>query len=365
MKEKNLVKLQGLQIGRGLAALAVVIFHAKLILIRFPENSYIKLPFFYSHGDIGVPFFFVISGFIICYVIDKKSFVLSIFLIKRFFRLWPTYFFCTTLYVAIYLVHRNLPAVDVGYGFKYIITSILLLPLPVLPALQPGWSLEHEVLFYLFASVVAVFFGVRGVFYGLIAAVLVSIFFRLILPEMSGVAMQWDYHLLAPINLCFLFGVGLYLFWRSRSDIVSGSASQHWVLLLGVILILAAPYIVEKIPFSLNHSGANRDLRLGFIRFAIESTASVILLYGLLGINSQSFFAKLFTALGDRSYSLYLSHFMLIPIFQYVHREIIHWPQGFAEPLCILFVVLAILLAYLVYWSVERPSSLYGVRLAN
>lgn len=124
MQQSNTAKLSGLQIGRGLAALAVVFFHAKMILIRFPEDSYILLPYLYSHGDIGVPFFFVISGFIIAYVIERPSHSTAGFLIKRAFRLWPLYAFCTVLYVAIYLVHRSLPAEQLGYGAGYILQSL-------------------------------------------------------------------------------------------------------------------------------------------------------------------------------------------------------------------------------------------------
>lgn len=356
-------KLLGLQIGRALAALAVVFYHAKLILNRFPEESYLKLPFFYDHGGIGVPFFFVISGFIICYVIDKDSHSSLGFFIKRVFRLWPTYIVCTVFYVAIYLLHRNLPGAEIGYTVPYVIKSLLIFPQAALPALHPGWSLEHEVLFYLLAMLVAMRFGVRALFYTLLSLVALSFMLRVVLPAMTGFSMPWDYHVFAIANLCFLFGAALYLFWKSRRD----SSQQNplpWIV-LGTCLVIIAPYLTEQLPELLESGRANKGQSRGFLEFFIEGGASSVLLYGLLMLNGTGMVSRCLISIGDRSYSLYLCHFMFIPIFQNIHRDYIKWPQQYAEILCVAFVLLSVAASYLLYWCVERPSSLYGRDLAN
>lgn len=357
-------KLEGLQIGRGLAALAVVIFHAKLILIRFPDDSYFRLPYFYDHGDIGVTFFFVISGFIIAYVISKPSHSTKTFLIKRAFRLWPTYFFCTCLYVAIYLLHRNRAASDIGYSLEYFASSVFFFPMGALPALPPGWSLEHEVIFYLAAAVVGAKYRVKGIFWVLLVSVIIGLFLRVPYTAYASYVIPWDYHLLAPVNLSFLVGVMLYLIWSRKSKFIDWMPTLP-VILTGVALIIIAPYVVAEIPTLMESERANRDLTKGYLRFSIESFASFVLLLGLLKYSANGMIAKVFVAIGDRSYSLYLCHFILIPPFQYIHREYISWPQEFAEPLCLLYVLLSVFFSFILYWSIEKPSSVAGAKIAS
>ena len=56
-------KLQNLQVLRGIAALLVCCFHARIILNG--ETNYGDV--FFGRGGIGVPIFFIISGFIMVY----------------------------------------------------------------------------------------------------------------------------------------------------------------------------------------------------------------------------------------------------------------------------------------------------------
>lgn len=362
-------KLAGLQVARALAALSVVIFHGQLVLNRFEEGSYFKLTYFYKHGDIGVPFFFVISGFIISYVLARAGdFSVLEFTIKRVWRLWPTYLFCTLLYITITLLHRNLTAESLNFDISYVLQSLVFWPLQKLPALSPGWSLEHEVIFYIFMALFAKMCGVRRTFYVLFGVVLISIVYRVVLPAVYEHKVVWDYHLLASINICFLFGVGLYLFWAkygalNKKNFIS-DYSKHCLWLGGASLIIA-PYAIEAMPVLLENSVADRNLRKGFARFAIESAASAIFLYGLLGVTFTSYFGKLMVSIGDRSYSLYLCHFILIPVFQNIHRDHINWPDNFGEIVAVLFVLTSVLFAYILYWAIERPSSNYGTSLAK
>ena len=73
---------------RGIAALAVILFHFTL---GRPEAQYgFKL------GITGVDLFFMISGFVIFMSIQKTNSSLE-FLINRFTRLYPTYWTCVTI----------------------------------------------------------------------------------------------------------------------------------------------------------------------------------------------------------------------------------------------------------------------------
>src|SRR5690348_10604112 len=73
----------------------------------YTEYSYIKEAPFYKfvkfhllvNGNIGVNFFFVLSGFLITFLLleEKKSTLnirVNCFYEKRILRIWPLYFFC-------------------------------------------------------------------------------------------------------------------------------------------------------------------------------------------------------------------------------------------------------------------------------
>jgi len=87
---------------RFLAAFSVFVFHffnEIKGLVDISENNllYRGITFFSSKGLLGVNFFFVLSGFLITYLIlfeikHQKSFNLKHFLVRRSLRIWPLYF---------------------------------------------------------------------------------------------------------------------------------------------------------------------------------------------------------------------------------------------------------------------------------
>lgn len=78
---------------RGIAALSVVLLHLHIY------RSFTEVEFF-RHGALGVPFFFVLSGFIIAYVYHRDTFKLKDFLSARAFRILPLYWLVLFLFVA-------------------------------------------------------------------------------------------------------------------------------------------------------------------------------------------------------------------------------------------------------------------------
>ncbi|HEX4000425.1 MAG TPA: acyltransferase [Pirellulales bacterium] len=97
---------------RGLAALAVAFHH----IFRYgplAEPALNVVPNFvnvlFKNGRMGVPVFFVISGFVIAYVLRKARIdvgFLRTFAVQRFLRLGPPYWFTMLFVVALYTVTR-------------------------------------------------------------------------------------------------------------------------------------------------------------------------------------------------------------------------------------------------------------------
>lgn len=121
---------QNLDALRFLAAFSVFVFHYfRDIKAFYPgiENNWLfdKLLIVADKGGLGVNFFFVLSGFLITYLIlqEKKEtghFSLWKFLVRRTLRIWPVYF------------------VVVGIGFV------------IFPAIFDTYSTAHNPTYYIF-----------------------------------------------------------------------------------------------------------------------------------------------------------------------------------------------------------------------
>jgi len=348
-------------VARAAAALLVVAFHAKLTLIRFDKSDYWHVPFIYEHGEYGVHFFFVISGFIIAYVLSRPSNDPASFLIRRLFRIWPLYALCTIVFSLAYLLQRNLPASKLGYGADYIFASLMIWPQRTLPALHPGWSLEHEVIFYLFAAICCAVAGLRF-FVAFIALNVVAgqLIFN-ILPAFGINFTFWDYHLLARVNVYFLWGIALFLFASSLRFV--GVVAP---LSFGLIIFIGGAYLQDEIASVY----ARRIVEAVFI-----GGGSFTILLALLNIDHsasssvrhvrKSWPWRGMVWLGDRSYSLYLVHFIFVIVFQVIHRDFVRWPEYMAEPLCVAFILASVALAALTYPTIEQPANNAGHRIAQ
>jgi peptidoglycan/LPS O-acetylase OafA/YrhL len=94
---------------RGLAALSVMLFHFTSWYGKSPVDGILRLNNFLSppllafyFGDIGVPLFFMISGYVITASSERHSKVTS-FACSRFARLYPLYWCSIIFAVACYL----------------------------------------------------------------------------------------------------------------------------------------------------------------------------------------------------------------------------------------------------------------------
>ncbi len=88
---------------RFISFFVVFLYHGLLSIFSYLKDSepgtYGVLEFISQHGNLGVNFFFVLSGFLITYLLIKeKEFTGRIhvtnFYIRRILRIWPLYFLC-------------------------------------------------------------------------------------------------------------------------------------------------------------------------------------------------------------------------------------------------------------------------------
>src|SRR5688572_30760956 len=96
------VFFKGLNGLRFFAALAVIITHVELMKGVFGLPSYWQEPFFFDLGGLGVYFFFVLSGFLITYLllVERRQIgriSIKKFYVRRILRIWPLYYFIMVL----------------------------------------------------------------------------------------------------------------------------------------------------------------------------------------------------------------------------------------------------------------------------
>lgn len=143
-------KFDSLQIIRALAMLLVLFAHIDIF-----SNAVLKSPYIFGlfrlWGGAGVDLFFVLSGFIITFIhkkdIGKKAKSVS-YLIKRFTRIYPTYWVVNLIIIPIHFLMPQFGAGDETH-FHKILTSIFLFPDNTAPIVHAGWTLSNEVYFYL------------------------------------------------------------------------------------------------------------------------------------------------------------------------------------------------------------------------
>jgi exopolysaccharide production protein ExoZ len=147
LREFSLVQqIWSLQYIRAIAALSVVMFH---IL----EGTSHKWPI----GAKGVDIFFVLSGFLMFSISERRQLSPKQFLSDRVTRILPTYWLATILTFLCACISSKIlqhSSSDVGL----LIISLLFLPSSNLqnnyPTLYVGWSLNYEMFFYITFSFV-------------------------------------------------------------------------------------------------------------------------------------------------------------------------------------------------------------------
>jgi peptidoglycan/LPS O-acetylase OafA/YrhL len=151
------VYFPGLNGVRAIAAFIVIFFHINADLSLFglePINSLSKKAEMSRHA---VVLFFVLSGYLITYLLMKeknsyKKIDIKKFYIRRIIRIWPAYYF--TILLALFLIPVGVYQENTAYSLKTILLYSLFIPNFAilvgysLPSISPLWSIGVEEQFY-------------------------------------------------------------------------------------------------------------------------------------------------------------------------------------------------------------------------
>lgn len=139
-------KIGAIQALRAVAANLVVVSHLSIIETKY-SGGFAILPPLDGLGRFGVHIFFVISGFVMALLFQQET-DWRTFLWDRVTRIYPIYWLYTAIVLTVAAVAPNV----VNSSFEdqpSILKSLALWPENTGPWLAVGWSLIHEVYFYL------------------------------------------------------------------------------------------------------------------------------------------------------------------------------------------------------------------------
>ena len=297
--------LDWVQLLRGLAALLVVLTHARYALLDTPGFPLANLLFF--PGAFGVDLFFLISGFIMCYATadsDGSRGYVARFAVKRWSRVWPAYAVATLL--AALAMHGGLRYVSSAPGRLAFLRSLALVPVDahMVPyfamTLLVGWTLVFEMYFYAVYGASLLFKRLR--WFVLAAWVLLTVVL-LPLGERGfafDVTQDLHYHFgyasvaTSPFVLEFAAGVLIgWIYLQSWARLRSRQVAWH---VLGLAVALAAWAIYGGIAAGHGPLGYGWPLALMVLAMALASKTVEIRV------------PAVFMWLGSISYSLYLTH---------------------------------------------------------
>jgi peptidoglycan/LPS O-acetylase OafA/YrhL len=170
---QNITHFPGLTPLRFIAAYLVVIFHVEETRKMFGLPNLTRFSLF-THGPLAVTFFFVLSGFLITYLLLKEyeqteRVAVFRFYFRRMLRIWPLYFLMVFIGLALIPAGAKLGRVAYESPFDSLAVApyfLLFLPFVVNLAygnhfLTPLWSVGVEEMYYAGWSPVVKFFRRR------------------------------------------------------------------------------------------------------------------------------------------------------------------------------------------------------------
>lgn len=306
----------------------------------------------------GVDLFFVISGFVFGPAVFSGVGPLVPYALRRFFRIYPLYFFSLVLYLLVAPADPEKYVYFVRHLFFLGTASSAHEAFFFNPAY---WSLPAEVEYYLALPLLALILVKRhwaiwallGVFL-LVRLAIAATATPFSVPEPNLPAILKIH--LPGVMIEFLAGVALYWVYRRFRR----SPRRGWptlVLIVGLTQWLALGLFFV----GYGDQGIKDSLWLrAYFSFLCAASYSFIL-FGLLNLASyrSKRFLKIAAVFGSLSFGVYLFHFLVLKVYQ---GSGVSLPGPVAYVVC-LFAVLT--LSIIAHYLVESPLRDFGRRLAQ
>lgn len=408
-------KLNNIQALRGFAVLLVVGLHILAIEIKYSQFD-VLLPEFLRIGISGVDLFFIISGFIMVTVTQGNHQQSRFFLYQRLSRIFPLYWLVTSAILLAYFYDDTLVNFT-RFDASFVFNSYLLQPQHSLPVLMVGWSLIHELYFYIIFSfflllprkslplllltwLAVIIIGnkllktehhilsayTRIIFSPLTVEFIAGCFLALFLKQKTT---QQQPHLKQLFSFLFPLSIWLAVIW-SLLNITSTLFSpvellseKRLILILELFVLLLIVFLLQEKKSNRNYPFALSSFVAGLVflvmiwnRFSFNTTEVdiegwprvylftppyLLLMYGALALekNNQSKNKGIahpwLIAIGDASYSIYLTHILILSALGHLWF-LIASDSIFDNIIMLLLMLIAVFVGgFLCFHYVEKP----------
>lgn len=328
-------RVQALDLLRFVAVAAVIFYHYGFWGPSSHDNPQVALPWmasFAQYGFLGVPVFFIISGFVIAYSAEGRT--ATGFAIARFSRIYPTFLFCMTL-TCLTLLTMGQPRFETSFA-QWCANLFIAAPALDQPYMDAAyWSLVIEVAFYAWVTVLmaAKVFPHR---LDLIILIWLGMTFT---NELTVDAPIFEKLFLADDSGFFAVGLVIYEFHRGRRDL-------KLYALLALSVGTAIFQSLHKLIRLETHHGSTFD---DTVVFTI-CIASIAVIFFATRLRRLPLPSGLIMAIGGLTYPLYLLHMQL----GYVILSAFAPPGG---PWAVAAVICGIVVLSWVVWRyIERPA---------
>lgn len=337
------MRIEQLTFSRFLAAISIVVFHFGYDVFPFNFES---IAFLFKQANVGVSYFFILSGFVMIIAYGKKKEVnKKSFYVNRFARIYPVYF----LALALVFVAQMLSGVQFRF-FEFIINLLVVqawVPTYALAFNGPGWSIAVELFFYaLFPFLFNTFLKKWSLkrlivwavgFWFVSQLVFNALYYSPFYKEIPSTSHDFIYYFpLMHLNE-FIVGnvLGVY-FIKYLKDV---KRNFDWIV-LGLIVAIV---VLLKMDLPINyHNGALAILFIPLIAFMSMNN----------GVITKVSKWKLLVYLGEISYGIYILQKPVFMLVKYCMKYI-----NVSDPLVVFYVATSILLlvSAVSYTYIETP----------
>lgn len=318
------VYFKNLDAIRFIAALLVILHHAQYYKTESGLSSWSYLDYILADtGRMGVNLFFVLSGFLISFLLLKENketgdINFRNFYIRRILRIWPLYLAYSVAMIFLTPYLMNMLGMGNGYDTQNILVNLvfmLLFAVNIQLAFFPynkgimevTWSVCIEEQFYLLWPVLILAFRnrLKQLFILMISigflsktlCLVLPLFFNITSPELFNI----NYLLL--FDKLELFGMGMFaaylLFNKERFNRFLSMLMNKWVQCIMLVLTILVVFSVARIPLLSEYYYDHfiHAILFGYLMLMAVSPRSILHLEH-----------PLMKTLGKVSYGIYLFH---------------------------------------------------------
>lgn len=367
-------KYQYIDIIRAVAILGVLATHS---FHHITTLSAVTVAIF-NYGQLGVQLFFLVSAITLCLsASQRKEDSLINFYIRRFFRIAPLYYFGILLYFFWRLAYTSYlqgePSVPQDYTLMRVLENIFFMhgfdPLNFNYVVPGGWTIATEIAFYTafpFIFLLSKKLSLRSFIVFATAIAVLSFYIQyigieIIQPILIEKGIQdsvitndeFGFVYASIINQINVFMIGIIAFKCLHKKIMT----SH--LLIAIVLIFISCLIQYNRSYDTGYDG--------FFYTVMSSIAFAILIIKLSTISlPKNIICKVLVEIGQISFSMYLLHFLILDVLEFVFMHSIDKVVGIGE-FQLVFVVISLTVltffsARLVNKYIEKPGIKFGKR---